>query len=287
MAINKKQRPQGGFSTIEVLVAILVLALVSIMFYVVIEQGDYTYLSSMQSDGAIAIANQTLQQADLYGCGTAIGTEPTGATNPDSLANMENNCKWGYLYQNNASGWNQQLPSTAGPCSASETAYAPVGEVADSMWFCEQRNSIWYAIQLTTYWGSTNTPGSSESWCNFYTATIPNILVRQVTVDWWNGTTLETRSVTQAYPAPLNSITFNLSGTQSLVVTGANANYPIELTVNGYNIYRSAAPGTNTVWFPNLMPGTYTITNLADGVSSTTTLSTPASTYTGVCTAAP
>lgn len=284
----------AGFSLVEIMIAILVLSILAVVSLSSINAATRVATTTSNSDGAISLAYRLLPQADVLGCGAAIGSEPavpasaqagSPGAQPDALAQVYSRCQWGWQY-GTSPDWSMAPPR--GPCAASAGTSPVISALADTPWFCEAVNGEPYAVQLRTWWvNPSGTPPASGNYsCRYYTQSAPapvyssaagdlllqpQDLMRSVTIAWWSNGLAKHQTWQRLFPLPPDSLATHLAATGSLCIQGDSGTgaAPLALEIpnpagGAWRIVRY--PGSyGNIWFPLLPEGSYTLAQYAGG----------------------
>ena len=295
---SKHQRHPGndsGFTLIEVVVAMLVLGLLSIVTLSSIGAATTAVAASRELNGAAALANQMLQDAQTWGCETATGAEdPAAGTplEPDALANVYQRCNWAqyntqgtevggvpwYDQYNNYTQINfVQAPTYPQEACRLGSEHPETNWIGATPWMCmtaenDQGVSTTpggtdrYAAQLSSYitaQGETS-PGASD-YCSAYSGNgQPTQIVTTVQIVWWVGAAKHQSSWSRTSAVPPDSAYWwHQTGTAGSICDTSNPG-AVAMAVpqtagtnpNGLYWYIIRLGAAGAAWYPELPVGT-------------------------------
>jgi type II secretory pathway pseudopilin PulG len=232
----------AGLTVIEVVMAVVVVAVASSMALVVLSGSARSAVTTRQGDAGLTIASAALESAAVFDCGTTTAMLSSGAgdlTNPDnpvpgSLTTRYQRC----------------VPA----------ARAAVGDLGGVAWR-ERDGNVTYDVSLATNWVLFR-PNASVDATDPATSGVepPRDLYRlrrDVRVSWRAGGRTRTRTLTQLAAPPPDAISRSNPG--AITVTGVpgvgGAPGPATLSIgSGFTVTHTADAG-GTVRFPFLELG--------------------------------
>lgn len=243
---RRRHNGEEGLSLIEVLIAMLIFSLVLVALTSSIISSTSADLTVHEGDQVSVSAYSALALANAESCGEAV----TGASGQ------------GGCYDQTT--WTAPIPSSAATLVTSATVV--------STWVCAASSSGSPATTSPCTWGTGGSavdaacPTSSES----ASITTPTSLQRTVTVIWSFHGSSRSRSLTAYDSVPSTDLAV-ASGSKGylpggILVCGTSA--PVTLTTSSGSTVTRPSSG-QTVWFPYLAPGSYTISSSASPVTVT------------------
>jgi type II secretory pathway pseudopilin PulG len=237
--IRKRAHTEFGFATIEAILAIGVVGLVSVGLLGVSVALSSQSKSSRDNILTRQIAEEIAEQSTAHGCGLQSGSEVASV-----IGSVVLRC-------NKALGIDDDIKT--------------FGDVSTSI----SRNGVTYQATIKYRWlPGTNADGEDSVSCSDLPSMVPDAVQRNVTIAWSsNNEDVNRYTLSQIEALPVDSSAFTGSG--ALLVTGMATGDVVNLQIPAdtrFYLGRSASfmgePLTGCAWFPYLSPGDYCITRV-------------------------